>query len=268
MEWQKTLRRICSDRRSSAVALTKKSARLLAQMAKSKVEAAKLVEAAEQVSKAHPAMASLWHLARLTRENAESPKGLISALGQFLADMEAHAKAAIAHASEWLPEGRILTHSFSSLVFRSILQASRNGKRLEVVCTASFPGGEGIALARALVKAHVPVTLVADLQAFSWLMQCQLMFVGADAWCEDGLVHKVGTWCLASAANQMGVPVWSVGTSEKRLPLPWNEQMKGEASPIARYPVPQDRTLYDLTEWELVTGIVDETGVHQLRTRH
>ncbi|MFN3423015.1 MAG: hypothetical protein ACK40X_14975, partial [Armatimonadota bacterium] len=173
----------------------------------------------------------------------------------------------IAHASGWLPEGRILTHSFSSLVYRSLIRASQKGKKFEVICTASFPGGEGISLAKALAKANIPVTLVADLQAFSWLMQCELMLVGADAWCEDGLVHKVGTKCLSTVANRIGVPVWSIGTSEKRLPMRWSDKMKGEAPPIARIFVPQDRTLYDLTEWELVTGIIDETGVHQLKAQ-
>lgn len=48
--------------------------------------------------------------------------------------------------------------------------------------------------------------LVPDLQAFSWLMRCKVFLVGADAWCEDGLVHKVGTKHLAVVANQAGVP--------------------------------------------------------------
>jgi translation initiation factor 2B subunit (eIF-2B alpha/beta/delta family) len=267
MNWQKVLERICSDRKSGAVVLTKKSARLLAQMAKSGVGTKRLIEAAEQISNAHPAMAPLWHLAQLTRKHAATPKNLTSALERFLDDMEAHTEASISHASEWLPEGKILTHSFSSLVYRSLIRASQKGKRFEVICTASFPGGEGISLAKALVKANIPVMLVADLQAFSCLMQCKLMLVGADAWCEDGLVHKVGTRYLALAANQIGVPVWSVGTSEKRLPMRWSDRMKGEAPLIARFPVLQDRTLYDLTEWELVAGIVDETGVHQLKAQ-
>lgn len=234
-------------------------------MAKGKVKATKLIEAAEQISNAHPAMAPLWHLAQLTRENAENPQGLLSALKQFLLDMETHAEASISHASDWLPEGKILTHSFSSLVLQSLIRANQKGKRFEVICTASFPGGEGIGLAKALSKANVPVTLVADLQAFAWLMHCELVLVGADAWCEDGLVHKVGTWCLAFAAKQLGVPVWSIGTSEKRLPTKWSEKMKGESPLLTRFSIPQDRTLYDLTEWELVTGIIDEAGIHQLK---
>jgi translation initiation factor 2B subunit (eIF-2B alpha/beta/delta family) len=181
--------------------------------------------------------------------------------------LETHTEAAISHAAEWLPEGRVLTHSFSSLVFSAFVQAHQRGKRLEIVCTISLPGGEGIALAKSLAKSKVPVILVADLQAFSWLTQCKVFLVGADAWCEDGLMHKVGTKHLALFAKQTGVPVWSIGTSEKRLPLSWNEQMKGEAPPISQLPIAQDRTLYDLTEWSLITGIIDEFGIHQLETQ-
>jgi len=228
------------------------------------VKPTNLVEAAQKIADAHPAMAPLWHLAQLTREFAEQHQKLLPSLKQFLSDLEAHTEASIAHAAEWLPEGRIITHSFSSLVFRTLVQAHQKGKKLEIICTASLPGGEGIALAKSLVKLGLPVILVADLQAFSWLMECKVFFVGADAWCEDGLVHKVGTKHLAIIAKQTSVPVWSIGTSEKRLPLSWNERMKGDAPPVSRSPIPQDRTLYDLTEWSLVTCIVDEIGVHRI----
>ncbi|MEZ8217406.1 translation initiation factor eIF-2B subunit delta [Candidatus Fervidibacteria bacterium JGI MDM2 SSWTFF-3-K9] len=264
MDWQARLTKICSDRKSGAAVLTRKAVRLLAQMVRQGVKPTKLVEAAQKIADAHPAMAPLWHLSQLTSEFAQQPPKLLPSLKQFLADLETHTEAAISHAAEWLPEGRILTHSFSSLVFRAFVQANRKGKKLEVICTVSLPGGEGIALAKSLAKSKVPVMLVPDLQAFSWLMRCKVFLVGADAWCEDGLVHKVGTKHLAVVANQAGVPVWSVGTSEKRLPLGWDERMKGDAPPISRLPIAQDRTLYDLTEWSLVTGVIDENEVHCL----
>jgi len=267
MDWQTELTKICSDRKSGAAVLTRRSVRLLVQMVRQGAKPTELVEAAQKIADAHPAMAPLWHLFQLTRKFAQQPPKLLPSLKQFLADLETHTEAAISHAAEWLPEGRILTHSFSSLVFRAFVQANQKGKRLEIVCTVSMPGGEGIALAKSLAKSKVPLMLVADLQAFSWLMHCKVFLVGADAWCEDGLVHKVGTKYLAVVAKQAGVPVWSVGTLEKRLPLGWNERMKGDAPPISRLPLPQDQTLYDLTEWSLVTGIIDESGVHRLDTR-
>mgnify|MGYP005848048155 CR=1 FL=1 len=143
MDWRRSLERICADRKSGSFVLTKKTARLLAQMARSGVKPTKLIEAAEKVANAHPAMAPLWHLAQLTKEVYEHRQNLISGLDNFLAELEAHTQAAIAHAKEWIPEGRVITHSFSSLVFRTLVQAFREGKKIEVVCTVSLPGGEG-----------------------------------------------------------------------------------------------------------------------------
>jgi len=259
---QRALERLCSDRKSGAFVLTKRAVRLLVRMAKGGEELKGLVAAAERIAKAHPAMAPLWHLAQKVRALAGQPKAFIGELNGFLAEMERHGAKAVEQAALWLPESRLLTHSFSSLVFRALRLARESGKRIEVVCTASFPGGEGITLAGELSRVGVTVVLVADLQAFEWLPRCDLVLFGADAWCLDGLVHKVGTRTLALAAHQSGVPVFSLGTSEKRLPMGWREEMKGEALPVAPLPLPQDRTLYDLTKWSLLTGVLDEEGVH------
>lgn len=261
MHWQQALERLCADRKSGAATLTRKAVRLLARMVKSGIDPLTLTSAVERLSGSHPAMAPLWHLTQLVRQHMTMPSQLVPVLRQFFADMNAHTQAAITCAAEWLPQGMILTHSFSSLVFRALVQACQKGKRIQVVCTASHPGGEGVILAKALAKEGIAVTLVADLQAFAWLPCCVVFLVGADALCVDGLVHKVGTRPLAMTAKQRGVPLWSVATSEKHLPLPWHERMKGEALPVAKISVAQDRTLYDLTEWALVTGVITEEGV-------
>jgi hypothetical protein len=51
-----------------------------------------------------------------------------------------------------------------------------------------------------------------------------------------------------------------VATSEKRLPLSWSKAMRGEAPPLTKQPLPQDPTLYDLTEWSLITAVITEQG--------
>jgi len=258
-EWQGTLRRLCADRRSGAATLTRKAARWFLRLAGQQPTSV-LLTAADQLCQAHPAMAPLWHLSQLVHQHAETPDRLRRALKKFIADMHAHEELAIAHAADRLPEGTVLTHSFSSLVFRSLVRAHRQGKRMRVICTASLPGGEGIALAKALQREGMEVLLVADLQALAWLRGSNLLLVGADALCLDGLVHKVGTSPLAYFACAVGVPVWSVATSEKRLPLSWSEAMRGEALPLTKQSLPQDPTLYDLTEWSLITAVITEQG--------
>lgn len=260
--WQERLKRLCANRRSGATELTRATVRLLKEMEEQKVSFAKIVAAADQVAAAHPAMAPLWHTAQLVREEkTRRPHQLRERLQEFLKRMEQHTQAAVQHAAAWLPEGRILTHSFSSLVFRTIVAAHQQGKKVQVICTVSLPGGEGARLAKKLAAIGVPVLLVADLHAFHHLLRCDLFLVGSDAWCLDGLVHKVGTYPLASFAKQVGVPVWSLGTREKELPLHWQETMWGQAPPLVRSSLPQDCTLYDLTEWTLVTGIINEDGI-------
>ncbi len=261
-DWQRRLKEICADRKSGATELAKRAVRLLKSMERQKAPFENLVTAAEQIAAAHPAMAPLWHIAQLVREQKlDQSQQLSKRLRQFLEDMERHAQQAVNVAVEWLPEGVVPVHSFSSLVFRALTAAHKRGKRVKVVCTVALPGGEGVALAKALKRNGVPVTLVADLHAFAWLPRCDLFLVGADAWCLDGLVHKVGTHPLAWFARHLGVPVWSLGTTEKRLPLRWRETMKGQAPPLAPSSIAQDRTLYDLTEWSLVAGIISEEGV-------
>ncbi|GBC99900.1 Methylthioribose-1-phosphate isomerase [bacterium HR17] len=259
MDWQTSLQRLCDDRRSGASTLTRKAAHLFARIAK-QVTPFDLIAAAERLHRAHPAMAPLWHLKNLVAASAEHPDQLGRALRDFVAALIAHEEAAVSHAAAWLPDGTVLTHSFSSLVFRALVHAHRSGKRIRVICPIALPGGEGRLLAQRVRRAGGNVLLVADLQAFAWLPQCSAMVIGADALCPDGLVHKVGTRPLAHAARQAGVPVWSIATSEKGLPLPWHEPMRGVAPPIAPLSIPQDRTLYDLTEWALITGVITEAG--------
>ncbi len=260
--WQERLKRLCANRRSGATELTRAAVRLLKDMEEQRVSFAKIVAAADQLAAAHPAMAPLWHIGQLAREGkTHRPHRLREKLQEFLKGMEQHTQAAVQHAAAWLPEGRILTHSFSSLVFRTIVAAHQQGKKVQVICTVSLPGGEGIRLAKRLATIGVPVLLVADLHAFHHLLRCDLFLVGSDAWCLDGLIHKVGTYPLASFAKWVGVPVWSLGTREKELPLHWQETMWGRAPLLVPSPLPQDCTLYDLTEWKFVTGIINEDGV-------
>lgn len=261
MDWRTTLERICGDRRTGATGLTVKAVRLLVRMVKGGADPEAFKDAAQRIADAHPAMAPLWHLARLTRRFAHDPDKFTAVLSQFLADLNTHGDAAIAHAAKWLPEGTIFTHSFSSLVHQTFLTAFRGGKRFKVVCTASYPGGEGIALAGGLQREGIPVLLVPDLQAFEWLPRCDVFFIGADALCRDGLVHKVGTKALAEFASRAGVPLWVIATSEKRLPLHWRPRMTGQASPLTKASIPQDTTLYDLTGWAFIAGLVTEKGV-------
>ncbi|MCS7223059.1 MAG: hypothetical protein NZ959_00665 [Armatimonadetes bacterium] len=249
-DWDRQIEQICKDRQRGAVPLTKATIRLFLQMQRAQVPLPKIQSAAERIYLCHQAMAPLWHLARTI---AQGDGQILSArLRQFAVALDEQSQRVVHRVAERLVDGVILTHSFSSLVFKSLLRAKKLGKRVTILCTESRPGSEGVLLARRLTTEGLPVTLIPDIQAFSWMGECHLFLIGADALLPDGVVHKVGTFAIAREAKRKKVPVWVVGTSLKVLPHRYQDAIKGQSSPLTHHSVPQDRTLYDLTPWNYV----------------
>ena len=132
---------------------------------------------------------------------------------QFLSDLRAHAAAAVPQGAA-RPGAARSHHSASSLVAEALQQAHAAGGVRQVTCTGSRPAGEGVTLARRLGEAGLPVRLVIDAAAASLLPECDLVLLGADTVCAEGLVHKIGTLGLALAAQNFGVPVYALATDE------------------------------------------------------
>ncbi len=107
----------------------------------------------------------------------------------------------------------VMTISRSSEVL-ALLLASRQ-KVKKVFALRSLPLGEGASLAGELRKAGLAVELLEDRQAAKTLRECNLVLLGADAVCEDGVVNKVGSLRLARLAHARGIPVWVAATSPK-----------------------------------------------------
>jgi translation initiation factor 2B subunit (eIF-2B alpha/beta/delta family) len=160
-----------------------------------------------------------------------------------------------------------MTISASSVVERCLVDAYRAGASLNVTCLESRPGNEGTALATRLAQAGLDARLAVD-AAGAWLVrECDLALLGADTLAPVGLVHKVGTLCLALGAHAAGVPVVVVAGSEKALPglvRGW-ELDGGPASEVLGETAPSKllawNGYFDLTPLDLLQGIVDEHGI-------
>ncbi|MFQ6112298.1 MAG: translation initiation factor eIF-2B, partial [Nitrospinota bacterium] len=119
--------------------------------------------------------------------------------------------------------------------------------------------------ARRLSRRGIPVKLMADAAAASYLPEVSRVFVGGDALCPEGLLNKIGTYPLALAAREWGVPFFALCGSEKFLP---------QISPgAAKAPKPGRELLsrslrgvrvvnyyFDLTPLSLITGVIWEEG--------
>jgi translation initiation factor eIF-2B subunit delta len=236
------------------------------------------VRVAQAIVKTQPTMAPLIYLAdRIVRgtEHLESVEELqreLSVIGEsFALTLDQHRIAVARHAVKLVaPNSVVMTHSSSSTVFEALHEAWNLGKRFEVLCTESRPMLEGVEFARALARANIPVSLVIDAAASSFMERASLMFVGGDALGSQGLINKTGTLGLALAAKNFSVPMYALCDSTKFLPKEASVHLEqgGDPYEVLRQP-PVGMTVhnryYDLTPLRFLRGVVTERGVLETR---
>ena len=162
----------------------------------------------------------------------------------------------------------IFTHCHSHTV-EGILREMKRQKRLKhVFLTETRPKWQGHITARNLARAGIPCTLIVDSAARGFMGKCGAFLTGADAILANGaVVNKIGTAMISLSAKKLRVPHYVAtsshgfdtatffGAEEKIEERPkeevWKKKVKGLA---IRNPA------FDITEPELVTGIICEKG--------
>jgi translation initiation factor 2B subunit (eIF-2B alpha/beta/delta family) len=298
-ELANVLARVRADREHGASWLARDVARALASAAANppldgtaadhaaERQAAELRRGARELAHARPSMAALattvaricaagWPAGAavhpLTPDGALPAREALARLrvaAQQLATAWDEAASAIFGHARPLLHGTVLTHSRSGTVERVLtLLAASPAVLAGAIVTESRPGGEGVATARALAAAGLPVTLVADAAAGLVAGQASCVVLGADSVRDDGsLVNKVGSYPLALAAHAAGVPVYVLCETLKFAPAGWPLVLE-EMDPAELLPEPVAgltvRNVYfDRTPAEYVTAIVTEQGTLQ-----
>jgi ribose 1,5-bisphosphate isomerase len=177
------------------------------------------------------------------------------------------ASQAIAGHARTLLHGTVFTHSRSGTVERVLTTlAAEPGRLARVVVTESRPGGEGVATARALAAAGLPVTLVADAALGLEMDQVTSVVLGADSLRADGsLVNKVGSYPLALAARTAGGPVYVLCETLKIAPEVWplvlEEMDPAELLPMPIPGVTVRNVYFDRTPAAYLSAIITERGI-------
>ncbi|MBK9951088.1 MAG: translation initiation factor eIF-2B [Candidatus Competibacteraceae bacterium] len=173
-----------------------------------------------------------------------------------------------AHAARLLGSGRtVMTHSFSSTVLESCRLLKDAGLRM--IVTESRPLEEGRRLAEQLADWKVPTVYITDAQMGLFVAQADAVLVGADSVLADGAVlNKAGTYLLALAAREQGVPFYVCCESFKRRaasdPPVVPEEMAATELGVPLWPGVTVRNVYfEMTPARLVSAWIDETGVRQ-----
>ncbi len=193
------------------------------------------------------------------RRAAEAAAALVQA-------SERAVKEAAGHACDQLGQGRtIITHSLSSTVLEILRQLRGGG--LRVIISESRPLNEGYKLATELSGWGVATRLITEAQVGLFAKQADVAIVGADSLLPDGsLLNKAGTYLLALAARDQGVPVYACCESFKlRTPEmgePELEEMDPAELNAPDLPHVEIRNVYfDITPPRLISAWITERGL-------
>ena len=174
------------------------------------------------------------------------------------------------NAREVVPDGSsVLTHGPSSII-REIFSALAE-RNVRAMVTECRPRLNGRAIARKLAGWGIPTTLVTDAQMGAAVNDADCVMVGAEGIRADGaVVNRIGTYLLALAAHDRGIPFYVCCETFKRHRADAAQPVVREDDPdeLGVTPVPGlvvRNVAVDVTPGWLVTAWINETGLASLQ---
>ena len=165
----------------------------------------------------------------------------------------------------------VLTHCNSKAALSVIIQAHKEGKKMEVFATESRPWRQGLLTLRDLAFVGIEPTLIVD-SAARWLMKdVDVVVVGADTICSNGaLINKIGTSQIALAAHEARVPFLVAAETFKFSPKTmYGELVEIEERDSSEVVRPDEvpagakilNPVFDATPPEYIDAIITEVGL-------
>lgn len=227
--------------------------------------------------RANPSHASLHNAMRDITDRVIGETASIDEAKRLTADaiegvieqVESGKEAAAAAAADTFESGEtILTHDYSSTVLGAIERVAEPAMDLTVYVTEARPRYLGRKTARALAElAGVEPRLTVDSAAGYLLPECDRVVVGMDCIVRDTLYNRVGTFPIAAAADNVGVPVDVVGSGAKLIAEGFQfENEQRPPSEISLEPIEGVRLenpAYDATPVELIERVITDEGVRE-----
>jgi methylthioribose-1-phosphate isomerase len=256
---------------------------------------ADMEEAADVLRRTRPTASNLfWALDRMLRKAEDETlkdvhqiRQALIAEAQALADEDVEVNKRMgSHGADLVEDGyNILTHCNAGALatvdygtaLAPIRTAWKQGKRVHVFVDETRPRLQGARLtAWELMREGIPMTLIADNAAgyFIHSGKVDIIFVGADRVAANGdVANKIGTYKLAVAAKENGVPFYPVVPTStidlavatgKEIPIEERDaeevtHVRGQL--IAPEGVQVANPAFDITPHRYVTGIITEHGV-------
>jgi translation initiation factor 2B subunit (eIF-2B alpha/beta/delta family) len=166
------------------------------------------------------------------------------------------------------PQATVLTYSNSATVIAALRYAHERGRLQRVILSESRPAYDGRPQTLALLTHGLTVEYSVDMGLFKRLPEAQVILVGADAIFPHGVVNKMGTQALALLAQQAGIPIFSLCSSNKFLPaaaaslLQFVDRPSQEVWPDAPPDVSIRNRYFETIPLPLCSGIISEHGIY------
>ena len=267
---EEILQEIRANNTSGAAQLAQRGVELLLNALK-QGNADEVIALGKALIDAQPAMAPmvnlvnhLFHAIESLRDPDTIREKGTAALQSFLASLITSPEKIRGHALPLIKGKKVvMTLSYSS----TVLQVLSYAQGIEVICPEGRPLLEGLRTARELGAKGIRVRLVVDFAALALVDGCDLVMVGADAITPEGVVNKIGTYGLALAAKDNGVPFYVLASTEKFLPLPFSHALrieKRDPKEITEETIPHgvvENFYFDSTPLDLITGVVTQEGM-------
>jgi ribose 1,5-bisphosphate isomerase len=260
--FEETVKKIKSLEIQGAENIAIKAIEAFAQKLKETKSESKLKRYANELKSARPTEPGLQNaLKYCLRANEKGKNETKFVLNHFRNNQKTIAK----NGSALIKSGmKIFTHCHSSTVERVLVEAKRQGKKIEVFNTETRPRFQGRKTAEALAKAKIPVTHCVDSAGRSLLRKCDIFLIGCDSITKSGkVINKIGTESLFDAANESGIPIY-VCTNSWKFDLKETKIEERNPNEVWENP-PKGVKIYnpafEIVEAKKIKGIVTELGV-------
>ncbi len=242
---------------------------------------AELKSVSQELISARPAMAPVSNIVSrmlniINRNVSDNDLSTLKQLALFTADKLADdsykSTARIAeYGSSLIKNGfNIITHSYSSTIIAVLREAGRKYGDIKVTVTGSKLNSTGENTANELGECRIAVTYIDCMAMGLYISTANMVIVGADRICADGiLINGIGTYLLALAADRAGVPFYvacdtlkldsklkgSEVDLEEKEPSEVIEPEKLPAGTVIKNPY------FDITPPELIRAVITENGI-------
>jgi len=146
----------------------------------------------------------------LAKDFSDCKNVLVERGHEFLKKVQSSSQKIFPLSQQFIHDGAvILTHSKSRVVVNSLIEASKQQKRVTVYVTESMPNKQGYETQKILNEHGVTCHVILD-SAVGYIMErVNMVLLGAEAVVESGgIINKIGSFQISVLAKAMNKPVY------------------------------------------------------------